>query len=101
LAICSPFYEIIIGLALGGQVNTTNPNYGEITPDHILVETTAPLQVTFTFIDGYHQNEEFFPSAYLWKPIVPKHKFEGKDPHEVTGDYIGTGPYMLEEFVPD
>ncbi|RLC63782.1 MAG: hypothetical protein DRI01_04600 [Chloroflexi bacterium] len=81
--------------------NTTNPNCGDITPDDMLVEKTGPLQVTFTYIEGYHQNEGFFPSCFLWKPIVPKHKFEGKDPYEETGDYIGTGPYILEEFVPD
>jgi ABC-type transport system substrate-binding protein len=81
--------------------NTSNPNYGTIMPEDMLVEKTGTYQVTLTYIDGWHQNEDYFPSFYQWKPIVPKHKFEGYDPLEITGDCIGTGPYMVEEFVPD
>jgi len=44
-------------------------------PEHVLVEKTGELQVTFTYIDGWHQNEGFFPCAYLWYAIVPEHVF--------------------------
>jgi peptide/nickel transport system substrate-binding protein len=51
------------------------------------------------YVEGYHQNEGYFPDVFKWWAIVPQHKFEGKDPLEETGDYVGTGPWMVKEFV--
>jgi ABC-type transport system substrate-binding protein len=76
-------------------------NGWEVLPEHVLVEKTGELQVTFTYIDGWHQNEDFFPIDHMWYGIVPQHKFKGEsDPLEATGEYIGTGPYKVEDFVP-
>jgi len=82
-----------------------------IEPEHVLVEKTGEHQVTFTFIEGWHQNEGFFPSVYLWDAVVPEHVFgpagngtyEGwnEDPLLWDGNCIGTGPYKVKEWVPD
>ena len=77
-------------------------NEWEILPEHVLVTKTGDYQVEFRFIEGWHQNEGFFPSVYIWDAVVPKHKFEGaEDPLAITGGYIGTGPYKVKEWVPD
>jgi ABC-type transport system substrate-binding protein len=83
----------------------------DILPEHVLVEKTGDYQVEFTFIEGWHQNEEFFPSVYMWDAVVPEHVFgvagngtyEGwnEDPLSWDGEYIGTGPYKVKEWVPD
>ena len=78
-------------------------NDWEIEPEHMLVEATGPLQVKFTYIEGWHQNEDFFPIDHLWYGIVPKHIFEpdSRGPWEWDGYSIGTGPYKVKEFVAD
>jgi ABC-type transport system substrate-binding protein len=81
--------------------NASNPNQYTITADDMLVEKTGPYQVEIRYIEGWHQNEAYFPSFYQWKPMVPQHKFEGYNPHNITGDYIGTGPWMVKEFSTD
>jgi peptide/nickel transport system substrate-binding protein len=65
----------------------------------MLVKKTGPLQVEMRYVEGYHQNEGYFPSNQLWYAIVPKHKFLGQDPMTYDGDYVGTGPWMVKEFV--
>ena len=83
-------------------VEANDLEFWEIEPEHVLVEATGPLQVTFTYIEGYHQGEDFFPVYHLWYAIVPQHIFElESDPLEATGDYVGTGPYKVKEFVAD
>ena len=81
-----------------------NPNQWDIQPEDILAEATGPHQVKFTYVEGWHQNEDFFPSLFLWDTIVPQHVFtaEGapEDPLSWNGNYTGTGPYMVEDFVP-
>ena len=87
---------------------TVEANDGEKLPEHVLVEATGPLQVKFTYIEGFHQCEDFFPVDHLWYAIVPEHVFgpdgeghyEGwnEDPWMWDGDSIGTGPYKLKEF---
>jgi peptide/nickel transport system substrate-binding protein len=76
---------------------------GNILPGDVLAEKTGEHQVTFTFIAGWHQSENFFPSVYMWDAVVPKHIFEpdSRDPWEWDGDSIGTGPYKVKEFVAD
>jgi len=77
-------------------------NEWEILPEHMLATKTGEHQVEFRFVEGWHQNEDFFPSVYCWDAVVPKHKFVGvEDPLVETGDYIGTGPYMVKEWEPD
>jgi ABC-type transport system substrate-binding protein len=76
----------------------------------MLVEKTGPLQVEMRYVEGYHQNEGFFPNCFLWYAIVPEHVFgpEGEgnydgwneDPLLWDGEYIGTGPYTVKEFEP-
>jgi len=72
---------------------------GEVLPQHMLVTKTGQYQVQLRYIEDYHQNEDFIPCVYLWDPVVPKHKFEGQDPFEYDGDYVGTGPFKVKEFV--
>ena len=73
----------------------------DILPEDILVTKTGDYQVQFRYIEGDHQNEDYFPCCFMWYAIVPQHKFEGQDPFEYDGEYIGTGPYKVKEFVPD
>ena len=75
-----------------------------------LVTKTGQYQVEFRYIPGFHQNEGFFPSCYLWYGIVPEHVFGpagngtykgwNPDPLAWDGGYIGTGPFKVKEFVP-
>ena len=77
-------------------------NDWEILPEHMLATATGDYQVELRFIEGWHQNEGYFPCVYMWDAVVPKHKFEGEeDPLVATGDYIGTGPYKVLEWEPD
>jgi len=95
------FKEIITGWGINRPVDwvAVEANDWEILPEHILVEKISELQVKFTYIEDYHQNERFFPVAHMWYAIVPEHIFSlESDPEGVTGDYIGTGPYKLKEF---
>jgi ABC-type transport system substrate-binding protein len=83
----------------------------EILPEHVLVTKTGDYQVEFRFVEGYHQNEEYFPSVYMWDAVVPEHVFgpagngtqEGwnEDPLSWDGNYIGTGPYKVLEWEQD
>jgi len=76
----------------------------EILPEHVLVTKTGDYQVQFRYIEGYHQNESYIPSRWLWYAMVPKHKFEGMTSGEIledTGDYVGTGPYKVKEYEAD
>jgi ABC-type transport system substrate-binding protein len=76
----------------------------EILPEHILVTKTGDYEVQFRYIEGYHQAEDYVPSRFLWYAMVPEHKFEGMSFDEIcldTGDYVGTGPYKVKEFVTD
>ena len=77
-------------------------NAGEILPEHILVEADGDYTATMTYIQGYHQPEDYIPNWILWDAIVPKHVFEPdeRDPSEWDGNSIGTGPFHLVEFEP-
>jgi len=86
-------------------------NDWEILPEHVLVTKVNDYQVEWRYIEGYHQNEDFFPSIYLWDAFVPAHVFGpagngtyaewNEDPKMWDGECIGTGPYKVKEFVPD
>jgi len=80
-------------------------NDWEPLPEHVLVEKINDHQVEWRFIEGYHQNEGFFPSIYLWDAFAPEHVFNAEgapdDPLSWTGNYTGTGPYKFKEFVAD
>jgi len=87
-------------------------NDGEILPEHMLVEATDTYTFEMTYIQDYHQATDICPNWWRWDPVVPKHIFEPpmlldpgdpdhKDPWEWDGYSIGTGPFHLEEFVPD
>jgi len=83
----------------------------DICTEDILVKATGPLQVQFRYVQDYHQPEEYFPIDFMWYGIVPKHVFgpagngtyEGwqEDPLDWDGNYIGTGPYKVKEYVVD
>jgi len=90
--------------AINKPINWTavEANDWEILPEHVLITKTGDYQVELRFIEGWHQNEDFFPSVYMWDAVVPKHKFESfEDPLAETGDYIGTGPWKVLEWEPD
>lgn len=75
----------------------------------MLVEKTGEYQVEMRYVEGYHQNESFFPNCFLWYAMVPEHVFgpagngtqDGwmEDPMDWDGNYIGTGPFKVKEFV--
>jgi ABC-type transport system substrate-binding protein len=83
----------------------------KIWPEHVLVEADGDYTVKLTYIDGWHQPEDYAPTWWLWDPIVPKHVFgpagngtyEGwnEDPLSWDGNSIGTGPFKVKEFAPD
>lgn len=84
----------------------------EILPEDVLVERVNDYKVTFTYIDGYHQNVGYFPIDFMWYAMVPKHVFGSagetnypdnwnEDPAMWDGEYIGTGPYKVETFAAD
>ena len=83
----------------------------EILPEHMLATKTGDYQVEFRYVQDYHQNEGFFPSAFMWEEIAPEHVFgpagngtyEGwqEDPLTWDGEYIGTGPYKVKEWEVD
>jgi peptide/nickel transport system substrate-binding protein len=83
----------------------------EVWSEHVLVEADGPYTVKMTYIDGWHQPEDYVPNWWMYDPIVPEHVFgpEGEgvydgwneDPHLWDGESIGTGPYKLIEFEPD
>jgi ABC-type transport system substrate-binding protein len=83
----------------------------DILPEHVLVEKTGDYQVKFTYIEGWHQNEGFFPSVFMWDAVVPEHVFSeagngtydgwNEDPLSWDGEWIGTGPYKVKEWVQD
>jgi peptide/nickel transport system substrate-binding protein len=83
----------------------------EVWSEHVLVEADGPYTVKMTYIDGWHQPEDYVPNWWMYDPIVPEHVFgpEGEgvyedwneDPHLWDGKSIGTGPYKLTEFEPD
>jgi len=82
-------------------------NDWEILPEHVLVTKTGDYQIQWRFIEGWHQNEDFFVHS-SWantRGVVPKHIFDAEgapeDPMSWTGNYIGTGPYKVKEFVAD
>jgi ABC-type transport system substrate-binding protein len=82
-------------------------NDWEILPEHVLVTKTGDYQVEFRYIEGWHQPEEYFPSVFMWEPMVPEHIFgpalfdDEIKPSEWDGYSIGTGPFKVKEFVPD
>jgi len=86
-------------------------NEWEILPEHILVTNTTEHQVQIRFIDGYHQPTNYFPIDYMWYGMVPEHVFgpdgEGEyagwmeDPLDWDGEWVGTGPYKVKEYVVD
>jgi ABC-type transport system substrate-binding protein len=67
--------------------------------ESMLVKKITDTQVEMRYVEGYHQNEGYFPDCFKWYAFVPKHKFEGKDPLTYDGEGIGTGPWTLKEFV--
>ena len=83
-------------------------NEWEPLPDHVLVEKINDYQVEWRYIEDYHQNEDYFRCVYLWFAMSPEHVFglagngtyDGwkEDPRDWDGEYIGTGPYKVEEF---
>ena len=83
----------------------------DICPEDILVEKTGKYQVQFTYVQGYHQPEDYLPCDFLWYGIVPEHVFGpagdgtydewNEDPGMWDGECIGTGPYKVKKFVPD
>jgi ABC-type transport system substrate-binding protein len=65
----------------------------------MLVKKITDTQVEMRYVEGYHNNPGFFPDCFKWYAIVPQHKFQGHDPLTYDGDYVGTGPWMVKEFV--
>jgi ABC-type transport system substrate-binding protein len=65
----------------------------------MLVKKITDTQVEMRYVEGYHQNEGYLPDRFKWWAITPQHKFEGQDPLTYDGDYVGTGPFMVKEFV--
>ena len=87
-----------------GPINwTAAENEGEILPEHMLVTKTDTCQVEFRFIEGWHQNEYYLPVWMMGWAIVPEHIFNAEgapeDPWRWAGNYTGTGPYRVKEFV--
>jgi peptide/nickel transport system substrate-binding protein len=78
-----------------------DPDAEEILPEEMLVTNTSEYEVQMRYIDGYHQNDSYVPNAYIWYAMTPQHIFQGEDPLLITGNYTGTGPYKVEEFVAD
>jgi len=88
-----------------------NPNYYTITADDINVEEDGDYKVKLTYVDGYHQPENYLPNDFLWYSIVPEHVFgpdgEGEyahwneDPAKWDGEYIGTGPFKVKDYDSD
>jgi len=81
-------------------------NDWEIKPEeHVLATRINDYQVEWRYIEGYHQNEAFFPSFYCWDQFVPEHVFNAEgapeDPQSWPGNYTGTGPYKFKEFEAD
>ena len=84
---------------------------GTVLPEHVLVTKVNDYEVEMRYIKDYHQNEGYVPSFWLWYSMTPKHVFgpdgEGEypewneDPELWDGEYIGTGPYTVTEFVAD
>jgi len=80
-------------------------NDWEILPDHMLATKTGDYQVQIRFIEGWHQNEDYLPNVFMWDAVVPEHVFNAEgapeDPLSWHGNYTGTGPYKVAEFVAD
>jgi len=82
-------------------------NDWEIEPEHVLVTKTGDYQIQWRFIEGWHQNEDYFVQCSFSydRGIVPKHIFDAEgapeDPMSWTGNYTGTGAYKVKEFVAD
>jgi len=82
-------------------------NDWEIEPEHVLVTKTGDYQIQWRFIEGWHQNEDYFvASSFSYdRGVVPKHIFDAEgapeDPMSWTGNYTGTGAYKVKEFVAD
>jgi peptide/nickel transport system substrate-binding protein len=80
-------------------------NNWDILSEHVLVEKTGDYQIKMTYVEGWHQNEDFFPSEFMWYAVVPEHIFNAEDapenPLSWDGNSIGTGPYKVKEWVPD
>jgi len=76
--------------------------------ESMLVKKTGEYQVEMRYVEGYHQNEGYFPNCFLWYAIVPEHVFgpagngtyAGWDPDPLMwdGEGIGTGPFKVKEF---
>ena len=91
--------------------NASNPNQWDITADAILVAKDGDYKVTLTYIDGYHQPEDYLPNDFLWYSIVPEHVFGlagngtygdwNEDPAMWDGEYIGTGPFKVKDYKVD
>jgi len=80
-------------------------DWEEIYPENVLAEADGDYKVKFTYIDGYHQPEDYVPNWWRSDPIVPEHisgaEGETRDPLEWDGNSIGTGPFKVKEFEPD
>jgi ABC-type transport system substrate-binding protein len=83
----------------------------EILPEDMLVEAVGDHTVKMTYLEGYHNPEDWVPNWWLWDPMAPEHVFgpagngtyEGwnEDPKLWDGEGICTGPFKVAEFVAD
>ena len=88
-----------------------NPTYWDITADDILVTKTGEHQVELRYVKDWHQPTNYLPNDFLWYSIVPEHVFgpdgEGEfagwkeDPLDWDGDWIGTGPFKVKDYMVD
>jgi ABC-type transport system substrate-binding protein len=80
---------------------------GELLPEHVLVTKINDYQIELRYIEGWHQNEDYCLQTGWYRDYgsVPKHVLDAEgapeDPMSWDGNYIGTGPYKVKEFVVD
>jgi peptide/nickel transport system substrate-binding protein len=85
--------------------------YEDICAEAILVEATGEHQVELTYVEEWHQPEDYLPNDFLWYSIVPEHVFGlagnvtyddwMEDPTAWDGEWIGTGPFKVKEYEVD